>query len=210
MPVFSQIAAFAGRRSWRRFERATRHPEKVQQDLLQRILRSNRDTAYGRQHGFSRMTSLQDYQDGVPVGDYETFRPWVDRLKEGERRVLTSEDPYLFALTSGTGGQPKFIPVNRSVGHTAKSLSRLWLYRCLVRTTPRCSTTRCWQSSAPRWKATHPVAFPSGQPRATYTRMRSGCYGVVMPFPTRCSSSRTTRPSTTPSCGSPSNNGFHL
>ena len=78
------------------------------------------------------MTSVQDYQDGVPVGDYEAFRPWVDRLKEGERRVLTSEDPYLFALTSGTAGQPKFIPVNRSVGHTAKSLSRLWLYQCLV------------------------------------------------------------------------------
>ena len=78
------------------------------------------------------MTSVQDYQDSVPVGDYETFRPWVDRLKEGERRVLTSEDPYLFALTSGTGGQLKFIPVNRSVGQTAKSLSRLWLYRCLV------------------------------------------------------------------------------
>ena len=68
----------------------------------------------------------------MPVGDYEAFRSWVDRLKEGERRVLTSEDPYLFALTSGTAGQPKFIPVNRSVGHTAKSLSRLWLYRCLV------------------------------------------------------------------------------
>ena len=78
------------------------------------------------------MTSVQDYRDKAPVGDYEVIRPWVDRLKEGERRVLTSEDPYLFALTSGTGGRPKFIPVNRSVGHTARSLSRLWLYRCLV------------------------------------------------------------------------------
>ena len=132
MTVFSQIAALAGRRSWRRFERTTNHPEEVQRDLLKRILKSNRDTAYGREHGFSRMTSVQDYQDSVPVGDYETFRPWVDRLKEGERRVLTKEDPYLFALTSGTGGQPKFIPVNRSVGHTARSLSRLWLYRCLT------------------------------------------------------------------------------
>ena len=132
MSAVSQFAAFAGRRAWGRFERTTKHPEEVQRDLLQRILKSNRDTAYGRQHGFGRMTSVQDYQDGVPVGDYEAFRPWVDRIKEGERRVLTSEDPYLFALTSGTGGQPKFIPVNRSAGDTARSLSRLWLYRCLV------------------------------------------------------------------------------
>ncbi len=132
MSAVSQFSALKGRWSWRRFERTTKHPEEVQRDLLQRILKSNQDTAYGRQHGFSRMTSVQDYQDGVPVGDYEAFRPWVDRLKEGERRVLTSEDPYLFALTSGTAGQPKFIPVNQSVGRTAKSLSRLWLYRCLV------------------------------------------------------------------------------
>ena len=132
MSAVSQFAALAGRRAWRRFERTTKYPEEVQRDLLQRILKSNRDTAYGRQHGFSGMTSVQDYRDKVPVGDYEVIRPWVDRLKEGERRVLTSEDPYLFALTSGTGGQPKFIPVNRSIGHTARSLSRLWLYRCLV------------------------------------------------------------------------------
>ena len=132
MSAVSQFAALAGRRAWRRFERTTKYPEEVQRDLLQHILKSNRDTAYGRQHGFSGMTSVQDYRDKAPVGDYEVIRPWVDRLKEGERRVLTSEDPYLFALTSGTGGQPKFIPVNRSVGHTARSLSRLWLYRCLV------------------------------------------------------------------------------
>ena len=132
MSAVSQLLALKGRGSWRRFEHTTEHPEEVQRDLLQRILKSNQDTAYGRQHGFSRMNSVQDYQDGVPVGDYEAFRSWVDRLKEGERRVLSSEDPYLFALTSGTAGQPKFIPVNRSVGHTAKSLSRLWLYRCLV------------------------------------------------------------------------------
>ena len=132
MSAVSQFMALKGRWSWRRFEHMTKHPEEVQRDLLQRILKSNQNTAYGLQHGFSGMTSVQDYQDGVPVGDYEALRPWVDRLKEGERRVLTSEDPYLFALTSGTAGQPKFIPVNRSVGRTAKNLSRLWLYRCLV------------------------------------------------------------------------------
>ena len=113
MSAVSQLLALKGRWSWRRFEHTAEHPEEVQRDLLQRILKSNQDTAYGRQHGFSRMNSVQDYQDGVPVGDYEAFRSWVDRLKEGERRVLTSEDPYLFALTSGTAGQPKFIPVNR-------------------------------------------------------------------------------------------------
>ena len=100
--------------------------------MLRRLLSVNQATAYGRQHRFSSMTSVEAYQDGVPIADYEAFRPWIDRIEEGEHHVLTSEDPYLFALTSGTTGQPKFIPVNQSARLNTRRLSRLWLYRCLV------------------------------------------------------------------------------
>ena len=101
MSAVSQFAALAGRWSWRRFERATQHPEQVQRNLLQRILKSNQDTAYGRQHWIFE----DDFGPGLPgrcAGRrLRGLSPWVDRLKEGERRVLTSEDPYLFSLTSG-------------------------------------------------------------------------------------------------------------
>ena len=110
MSFVSQLSGLKGRWSWRRFESATRHPEEVQWYLLQRILKSNRDTAYGREHGFSAMRSVEDFQGGVPIADYESFRPWVDKVKSGERGVLTAEEPYMFALTSGTSGQPKSIP----------------------------------------------------------------------------------------------------
>ena len=52
MSFVSQLSGLKGRWSWRRFERATRHPEEVQTSLLLRILKANRDTAYGREHGF--------------------------------------------------------------------------------------------------------------------------------------------------------------
>ena len=132
MSFVSQLSGLKGRWSWRRFERATRHPEEVQWYLLQRILKSNRDTAYGREHGFSTMRSVEDFQGCVPIADYESFRPWVDKVKSGESGVLTAEEPYMFALTSGTSGQPKSIPVTPATGHMSKRLSRLWLYRCLV------------------------------------------------------------------------------
>ena len=132
MSFVSQLSGVKGWWSWRRFERITRRPEEVQQALLLRILNVNQDTTYGREHGFGGMRSVGDFQSGVPIADYESFRPRVDRLKEGERGVLTAEEPYMFALTSGTSGQPKFIPVTGATGHMAKRLSRLWLYRCLV------------------------------------------------------------------------------
>ena len=128
----SQLSRLRGRFLWRSFQRRTNQPEAAQQELLNRLLAANRDTAFGRCHGFSSMATTKDFQEGVPVGDYETYRPWIDQVIQGEHRVLTADQPYMFTLTSGTGGQPKLIPVNRSTKTNSSRLSALWLYRALA------------------------------------------------------------------------------
>ena len=128
----SQLSRLRGRFLWRSFQRRTNRPEAAQQELLNRLLAANRDTAFGRCHGFSSMATTKDFQEGVPVGDYETYRPWIDQVIQGEHRVLTADQPYMFTLTSGTGGQPKLIPVNRSTKTNSSRLSALWLYRALA------------------------------------------------------------------------------
>ncbi len=132
MSFVSQVSGLKGLWSWRRFEKTTKHPEEVQLKLLRRILNANQRTAYGLHHGFGGMRSVEEFQKGVPIADYERLRPWVERLKEGQRGVLTAENPYMFNMTSGTTGQPKLIPATAATGHMTKRLSRLWLYRCLV------------------------------------------------------------------------------
>ena len=132
MSFVSQVSGLKGLWSWRRFEKTTKHPEEVQLKLLRRILKANQRTAYGLHHGFGGMRSVEEFQKGVPIADYEALRPWVERLKEGQRGVLTAENPYMFNMTSGTTGQPKLIPATAATGHMTKRLSRLWLYRCLV------------------------------------------------------------------------------
>ena len=132
MSLVSQVSGLKGLWSWRRFEKTTKHPEEVQLKLLRRILKANQRTAYGLHHGFGGMRSVEEFQKGVPIADYEALRPWVERLKEGQRGVLTAENPYMFNMTSGTTGQPKLIPATAATGHMTKRLSRLWLYRCLV------------------------------------------------------------------------------
>ena len=117
---------------WRSFQGMTERPEEVQQQLLRRLLSTNRDTAFGKAHIFSSMVSVQDYRHGVPVSDYEATRPWVDRLQAGERLVLTADEPYMFTMTSGTTGQPKLIPATRSTRRSSARLSAKWIYRCVV------------------------------------------------------------------------------
>ena len=132
MSLVAQLSTLRGRYLWRSFRNMADRPEEVQQDLLRRLLASNRDTAFGKAHGFSSIVSWQDYRESVPVADYEAKRPWVERLQAGEPRVLTAEQPYMFTLTSGTTGQPKLIPATGFTRRCSARLSAQWLHRSLV------------------------------------------------------------------------------
>lgn len=132
MSLISRLLGLQGRLAWRSFDRATRDPDAVQHRLLQRILNANADTTFGREHGFSSISSFEEYRDAVQIGDFEAVRPWVDGIMAGEGSVLTRDDPYLFAMTSGTAGQPKLIPVTSATSKFVSALSRLWLYRSTV------------------------------------------------------------------------------
>ena len=95
----------------RAFEAATRRPAEAQARVLRSILSAGADTVFGREHGFATIRTPSDFARQVPVRDYEALRPWMARVVAGEARVLTAEAPCAFAVTSGTAGEPKFIPV---------------------------------------------------------------------------------------------------
>ena len=98
----------------RHFEAATRDPVGAQRERLRTILQRNRDTEYGRAHGFGSIGDAAQYQKRVPINSYETLGPYIDRMAAGEHGLLTAEDPLMFAVTSGTTGKAKFIPVTPS------------------------------------------------------------------------------------------------
>ena len=111
------------------FERAALNPEKTQLDFLKQLLHREKDTAFGKEHSFANIKTYEDYRKQVPIRDYEGFRPYVDRLTEGEDAVLTRERPWMFATTSGTTDQPKLIPVNNAWRKATTNLMALWLAR---------------------------------------------------------------------------------
>jgi hypothetical protein len=113
------VAVSAGQ-IWRKFSHvdrfiaATREPEKAQVNKLLEVVRRNRDTIYGREHDFGSIRSVADYQQRVPIQSYDELAPYIDRVKRGERKILTADDPLMFAVTSGTTGSAKYIPVTPS------------------------------------------------------------------------------------------------
>ena len=122
-----------GRSLGRRFDAAADDPAKAQEAAFQRILNSRSDTAFGKDFGFSKIKTQADWSSAVPVRDYEGFRPYIDRMLQGEQDVLVPGDVLMYATTSGTTCLPKLIPVTDEFKSDISALTTLWVARCQPR-----------------------------------------------------------------------------
>src|SRR5262245_42668479 len=99
--ALGKLAAWPIRRRIRAFETATRQPRRGQEELLRRILTVQAGTAFGRDHGFAGIHTVEDFRRRVPVAPYEYVEPYIARERRGERGALLADGPVLmFALTS--------------------------------------------------------------------------------------------------------------
>ncbi len=107
-----RLLTYPVRRQLRQFEVACQYPEAVQSELLFRILRTQADTQFGRDHSFDAIRTVADYRHNVPVAPYEYVAPYIEKVQNGDTRALLSDPRVLmFALTSGTTASRKLIPV---------------------------------------------------------------------------------------------------
>jgi hypothetical protein len=93
-----------------RFRFALQRPCVTQLAILQRSLKANAGTAYGRAHNFSAIRDYQDFARKVPIINYDELEPWVLRIVAGEPSVLTRERVTHLVPTSGSTSNRKLIP----------------------------------------------------------------------------------------------------
>ena len=115
----------------------SRKPRHAAEKTLRDILTISRDTVYGREHHFDRIlsaTSAEDlfrlYRLYVPVNNsFETLRPYVERHKNGEENVLFPGKPDMYATTSGTTSEPKWIPMtHKYLKDVYGKMSHVWTW----------------------------------------------------------------------------------
>ncbi len=109
-----RLMVIKGNGSLRRLEKAAEAPMEQNFALLQKILRANRNSEFGRAHGFRNIKTLEDFRNNVPPSVYEDYTAQIERVKNGEKNVLTSSKVLGFSRTSGSSGVPKFIPATNA------------------------------------------------------------------------------------------------
>lgn len=111
---FNSIFAWVMKKRLHQIELFRKYPLEVQAELFERMLSSANKTEFGKLHQFSTIQSYASFQEAIPLQDYTTMKPWIDRLMEGEQHLLWHQDTKWFAKSSGTtSDRSKFIPVTR-------------------------------------------------------------------------------------------------
>ena len=84
-----------------------------QETILQQLIKSAKDTLFGKDHGFSNIKTYNDFKQQVPLRDYEQLKPYIEKIKEGKHNVLWRGKPLYLAKTSGTTSGVKYIPISK-------------------------------------------------------------------------------------------------
>ena len=99
-----------GKRFYNGLEEESKHFQEEQEKFLLQFLDKNKDTAYGLDHEFSKITSRQDFVTRHKLTRYQDYEPYIERLKQGEGKILTAVKPTILGVTSGTSGKSSLLP----------------------------------------------------------------------------------------------------
>jgi hypothetical protein len=130
-----RLVAMGFSRTQRALQAACDDPRAAQTAQLLAIVRRNAQTVQGKALGFDAIASIDDWRARVPLSDWDSTAPLVERMVAGEPNVLVDEDPIFYATTSGTTGRRKLIPVTSAFVNECRVANRV-LYRSMLLAMP--------------------------------------------------------------------------
>jgi hypothetical protein len=90
-----------------------KYPHEVQRDGLNKLLKSAAETQWGKMYGYREIDNSKQFAERVPLQDYDSLKPYIDKMRKGEHQVLWHSEIKWFAKSSGTtNDKSKFIPIS--------------------------------------------------------------------------------------------------
>ena len=89
------------------------NPVPAQRDVLQHLMTQAQYTEFGRRYTFSKLFTIKDFKNNVPIHEYDDIKPYILRMMNGEENILWNTPINWFAKSSGTTSEKsKFIPIS--------------------------------------------------------------------------------------------------
>ena len=86
----------------------------IQSRVLTRLIKEAQNTEWGKKYDYKSITSYDEFRRRLPVKTYEEVKPYVERLRAGEKNLIWPSEIRWFAKSSGTtNDKSKFLPVSK-------------------------------------------------------------------------------------------------
>ena len=106
---------------WKPLMNAAKNPMIAQNKFLRHVIRNNSATRFGKEHRFNEIDSYEKFSRLVPMQTYDTLRPYFEEQDKTKEKVISADQPIMYAVTSGTTGASKYIPIlDETIKHNKK------------------------------------------------------------------------------------------
>ncbi|MDX2002359.1 MAG: GH3 auxin-responsive promoter family protein [Chitinophagales bacterium] len=113
MNVFNSIVSWFFKQRNDQIRQFVEHPIETQERVFWNLIHAGRNTEWGVMHDYNHIDSISDFKQHVPLQDYDSLKPYIERLMKGEQHLLWPTEINWFAKSSGTtSDKSKFIPVS--------------------------------------------------------------------------------------------------
>lgn len=111
---FNSIFSWLMKKRVHQIDLFRKYPYDVQRDVFRTLISKAKETEWGKQYDYASINSIKDFQQRVPLQEYDHVKPYVDRLIKDEQNLLWPTPIKWFAKSSGTTTErSKLIPVSR-------------------------------------------------------------------------------------------------
>lgn len=117
MKIISQIMGMKKRAHYNRLQKFKNSPLELQRQVLKGILRANGKTEIGQFYRFNTLKTIDAFRNAVPIRTANEYKPLLDKIYSGDHRSICHQKPLYFAMTAGSTGAFKHIPITRSLSN---------------------------------------------------------------------------------------------
>jgi len=87
-------------------------PARSQRSVLKELLKGYKRTRYGSMG--DRISNIEDFRECFPIVTYESLKPHIEKVKGGDFHEILQDAPIEWAMTRGTTGESKIVPMTET------------------------------------------------------------------------------------------------
>lgn len=113
MEFINSILSWIMKKRIHQIEFFIKYPNEVQEEWLHSLIYNAKNTEWGKAYDFKSIQTVDQFKSRIPIQNYDTLKPFIERMLKGEQNVLWPSEIKWFAKSSGTtSDKSKFIPVS--------------------------------------------------------------------------------------------------